>query len=230
MSPNWSDLGPASADALDHADHSNGLDDELRARVKGELEPGERVLWAGRSFPPRTPPGLANYLVGAAALALLLFGAMNYAHALGHPRGVTDDGSVALGSTFCVIGTLLALGVIGSLSNRRSQRSRNAGVCYAVTDRRIIIWAPEEDPDGVRVSTMPGAQIGHIERIQRSDGSGDLEFSRHGDATYRFGQLGFKHIPEVRRVEQIIRNNLMIDQKGTKVERDRSENIGDVTW
>ena len=44
--------GACDVDALDIADHSIGLDDELRARVKGELEPGERVLWAGRSIPP----------------------------------------------------------------------------------------------------------------------------------------------------------------------------------
>ena len=94
MSPNWPDLGPVNADALDVADLSGGLNDELRARVKSELEPGERVLWAGRSFPPRTPPGPGYYLVGAAALALLVFGAINFAHALGHPRGITDDGSI----------------------------------------------------------------------------------------------------------------------------------------
>jgi hypothetical protein len=211
-------------------DLARDMNDELRARVKSELEPGERVLWAGRSFPPLKRPGLANYLVGAAAMALLIFGAINLAHAIGHPRGFTDDGSIALGSTFCVIGTLLTLGVIGSRYSRRKERIRDAGVCYAVTDRRIIIWAPEEDPDGVRVSTMPGAQIGHIERIQRTDGSGDLEFYRPGDGNYRFGQVGFKHIPEVRRVEQIVRNNLMTDRKGTKVESDRSANIGDVTW
>ena len=32
-----------------------GLTDDLAARVKGELEPGERLLWAGRSDPPIEP-------------------------------------------------------------------------------------------------------------------------------------------------------------------------------
>jgi hypothetical protein len=39
---------------------------------------------------------------------------------------------------------------------------------------------------------------------------GDLEFSGHGDnVDYRWYPFGFKHIADVRRVEQIIRNNLM---------------------
>jgi len=29
------------------------LANDLRARVKSELEPGERLLWAARSVPPR---------------------------------------------------------------------------------------------------------------------------------------------------------------------------------
>ena len=32
-------------------DFDDGLSDDLRARVKGELEPGERLLWAARSDP-----------------------------------------------------------------------------------------------------------------------------------------------------------------------------------
>ena len=45
----------------------------------------------------------------------------------------------------------MSLGLIGTLYNRRTERTRNASVCYAVTDRRVIIWAPEENSDGIRI-------------------------------------------------------------------------------
>jgi hypothetical protein len=94
---------------------------------------------------------------------------------------------------------------------------------------RVIIWTPEPNSDGIRILTMPGAQIRNIVRVQRLDGSGDLElFSTSQEISYYYHSgPGFKHIPEVRRVEQIIRSNLMTDVKGTQVERDRFEPVGD---
>ena len=86
MPPDWSYPGHANSDVLNAADFSNSLDDELRALVKGELQPGERVLWAGRSRPPWQGPGLGSFLVGAIALICLGFGAVNLAYAFGRPR------------------------------------------------------------------------------------------------------------------------------------------------
>ena len=39
-----------------------------------------------------------------------------------------------------------------------------------------------------------------------------------------------RYIPEVRRVEQIIRANLMTDVKGAQRDRDRTEFVGDIKW
>jgi hypothetical protein len=203
---------------------------ELRARIKGELEPGERVLWAGWSSPPLAPPGLGSYFVGAVSLVLLVFGAISCAHAVGRPMALPDEkNSMALGIVLCIVGILSSSGLIASFFVRRNARRRGAGVSYAVTDRRVIIWTPEPNSDGIRILTMPGAQIKNIVRVQRLDGSGDLElFSTSQDINYYYHSgPGFKHIPEVRRVEQIIRSNLMTDVKGTQVERDRSEAVGD---
>ena len=202
---------------------------ELRARIKGELEPGERVLWAGWSSPPLAPPGLGSYFVGAVSLVLLVFGAISCAHAVGRPMALPDENSMALGIVLCIVGILFSSGLIASFLARRNARRRGAGVSYAVTDRRVIIWTPEPNSDGIRILTMPGAQIRNIVRVQRLDGSGDLElFSTSQEISYYYHSgPGFKHIPEVRRVEQIIRSNLMTDVKGTQVERDRFEPVGD---
>ena len=232
MPPNWSDMGPVNSDALDVADLSNGLNDGLRARVKSELEPGERLLWAGWSSPPLAPLGRGFYFLGAVSLVLLVFGAINCGYALGRPEAHRDENSMALGIMLCVVGALFSSGLIGSLFARRNAPGRGTGVSYAVADRRVIIWTPEPSSDGIRIFTMPGAQIQNIVRVQRPDGSGDLEFSDSPkmNCHYYWGGPGFKHIPEVRRVEQIIRNNLMTDMKRTQVERDRSEAVGDITW
>ncbi len=231
MSADWSEPGRANSDVFNAADFSNSLDDELSALVKGELQPGERVLWAGRSRPPWKGPGVGSFLVGVVVVICLGFGAVNLAYGFGRPRFQPDDGSIFLGSSFCVIGSLLGIGLIGSTLNRRAERRQSASVCYAVTGRRAIIWVPEAKSDSVRVHTFPAGQIRNIVRVQRPDGSGDLEFSGAGSESYLyFCPPGFKGIPEVRRVEQIIRANLMTEVKGAQSDRHRTESVGDIAW
>ena len=126
-----------------------------------------------------------------------------------------DEGSFVVGSISCMIGSFFSLGLVGSTLNRRAGQRRSASVCYAVTERRVIIWAPEAKLDSVRVHTIPSGQIRNIVRVQRPDGSGDLEFSGAGsEGDYYFRPPGFRYITEVRRVEQIIRANLMTDVRG----------------
>jgi hypothetical protein len=94
--------------------------------------------------------------------------------------------------------------------NEWFQPGRQANACYAVTDRRAISWVPEPKGDAIRVRTLPRGNIGEVTRVERPDGSGSLEFSlTEGSHYYAFCHYGFRHIPEVRRVEQIIRNTLM---------------------
>jgi hypothetical protein len=52
-------------------------------------------------------------------------------------------------------------------------------------------------------------------RIERPDGTGDLEFSM-GEQSYdfRWYPFGFRGVAEVRRVDQIIRNHLLRDDGG----------------
>jgi hypothetical protein len=60
------------------------LDDDLRARVKVELEPGERLLWAGRSDPPSERFGWGYFVFGAIAAFFFLLGSVATADAFGH--------------------------------------------------------------------------------------------------------------------------------------------------
>lgn len=188
----------------------DGLDELLRARVKGELEPGERLLWAGRSMPPRPRFGVAYFAWFTVAMLFLGFGLFGIIHALSAPRPQfnNDDPSMAMGTALSVIGGIILTVTIASAVAKRLQAARETSVCYAVTDRRAISWEPEENGDAVRVHSWPKGRIGDVARVERPDGSGSLEFTLAKDTRFYWPPAGFKHIQEVRRVEQIVRHNL----------------------
>jgi hypothetical protein len=205
MEPGMTDNRPSSLPAEDVDD---GLTDDVRAPFKGELEPGERLLWAARSDPPVEPVPAGFYVCIAIALVCLAVGVSLVA-----PRGnrhVVNDGSMTGGLVFLGIGCLFVIGLIATWHNRWSERRRLSKVRYAITDRRAIVWAPERRGDAIRVHTVPRGQVTNLVRIERPDGSWSLEFSGERDnIDFEWHPFGFKHIPEVRRVEHIIRNNLI---------------------
>jgi hypothetical protein len=196
---------PAHADDFSLANThelEDGLNDDLRARVKNELEPGERLLWAGRSNPALEPRGVGFYVVRM--ITLLLLGAGLF---LIMPPGVihrSDYGSaLVVGLAFLGISGLFLIGVIAGWIGRLTERRRLVNTCYAITDRRVIMWTPEPRGDAVRVQALGRGQIKSLVRIERPDGSGHLEF---------YGRFKFTYVPEVRRVEQIVRSNLMTSE------------------
>ena len=175
------------------------LSDDLRARVKRELEPGERLLWAARCDPPVEPRGMGYYVLCTITLCLLGLGLF-----LIVPARVTarwNDGSkMVIGLAFLGIACLFLMGLVTGWIGRRTERRRLVNTCYGITDRRVIMWAPESKGDAVRVQAVGRGQVKNLVRIERPDGSGHLEF---------YGRFKFTHVPEVRRVEQIVRSNLL---------------------
>lgn len=188
----------------------DGLDELLRARVKGELEPGERLLWAGRSIPPQPKPAMAHLVWFIVGMLFIGFGLFGIIHALSTPRQPfnTGDQSMGAGLVFSLIGGIILTCTIASAVAKRMQAAREIGVSYAVTDRRAISWTPEESGDAVRVQSWLRGKIGDVSRVERPDGSGSLEFALVTGSLHYWPSLVFKHIQEVRRVEQIVRHNL----------------------
>jgi hypothetical protein len=89
-----------------------------------------------------------------------------------------------------------------------------ANTCYAVTNRRAIVWTPELNSDAMRVQALGRPLLKNLVRVERPDGSGHLQFSDE-PPDLEFGyyhRFMFAHIREVRRVEQIVRNNLMMSE------------------
>jgi hypothetical protein len=191
-------------------DHDRLVMELIRARVERELEPGEHLLWVGRAQPPRASlrwwPLLAVLLPIAAGRLFFVY-----------PHILTG---LALGVTFW-----FACGavVVAMLSWRDRRRLRHLGrVAYAVTDRRVLILTAEYKAEAVRVDSIAGGEIMDVQCVELGDGCNDLWLSvpTRGNTLTLHEWHGSVHcwtlhcVPEVRRVEQIILDNLMTtDQK-----------------
>src|SRR5258708_7135110 len=103
-------------------DLASNLTDDMRARVKGELEPGERLLWAARSYPPAVAIGVASLFVSAVGLILLACGVGALAHA--HDFSQREQGSLA-----SLVGCVLIIGTIASWYIRRAGQHQRSNVC-----------------------------------------------------------------------------------------------------
>jgi hypothetical protein len=140
---------------------------------------------------------------------LLLIGAWGIAFAVAQPwpRG-NNESTMPVGIIFSLVGLGVSAGTVANWYNRGKSRRRQERVWYALTDRRAIIWIPEPDSESVRIVSLPGNQIKSLERVERPDGSGSLEFTwPRVSRVLPWKPSGFEHIAEVRRVEQIVRNH-----------------------
>jgi len=95
------------------------------------------------------------------------------------------------------------------LARRAAQKT-----CYALTDRRAIIWEPRVG--GVRVRSYRPEQLSQLSRCERSDGSGDLIFEEistiYGNGRrLHYGRSGFVAIDRVREIEMLVRKTLLHD-------------------
>jgi len=98
---------------------------------------------------------------------------------------------------------------ISAWNHRRTEIARTGGTLYALTDRRAIIWVPEDRRGTVAVHSFRPGQVGRVHRIERPDGSGDVIFALSRDVGYPFTPEGFKGIAGVRRVEEQVRRTLV---------------------
>jgi hypothetical protein len=193
------------------------VSDGLRARVKRELEPGERLLWSSKAYPQPAPLG-AKFSLGLVALPVLILVALAfYANGMGHlgplPRA-NDAAPILMGIVASTVGCALAAGLFTSWTNRGTEARRMANTSYAVTDRRAILWIPDGKTAAVRVTSVHRGGIERVVRVELPDGSGNIEMATGRtmgfSAWYPFG---FRHIPDVRLVEQIIRRNLLTNEQ-----------------
>jgi hypothetical protein len=177
------------------------LPEGLRKRIESELDVGERITWVGR--PGARVSILQSIPLLVFAIPFTLFPAVMIALELGlHIPGVRlgENQSGWFGVPFLLVG--LALFYVPVWGRRVAQRT-----AYVVTDRRGMIF------DGVRpdrVYIFLPDQLRNLARTERRNGSGDLIFPQPaaGDSSGKEfpAKLGFEAIPNVRHVEELVRN------------------------
>ena len=105
---------------------------------------------------------------------------------------------------------------LGMLSSPYWLRRKAKGTCYALTDRRAIIWEAGSFLS-VQVLSYRPAELTKIRRIEYGDGTGDLVFEENimigprnnGYPTTTRQRHGFMSIDHVRQVEELLRKALL---------------------
>ncbi len=179
---------------------------DLQRTIEGELRSGETVVWQGQPIPGRyARGGWCLVLFGIPWTAFSIFwvvmaSGITMGHQHGPPLGVRIFFPL-FGLPFVVIG-------LGMLSSPFWMKRKALKVAYVVTDQRAILieggWR-----GGVTVRSFGPDQLNQLERREHADGSGDLIFERHhgrdSDGERRSREIGFLAVPEVKKVEELIR-------------------------
>ena len=168
------------------------------------LDPGERLLWSGSPNPGRSAAQvLVATFIGIPSVGFAVFWIYTAYHIAS--RSAHAPGPWALFPLFGLPFLLIGLGVMLSplWAYLAAQRT-----VYAVTDQRALI-SSSLGARGVRAYSHD--DIGELSMVERADGSGDLFFANRTMVTqrgYASQRVGFIGIPEVRSVEQLLRQNL----------------------
>ncbi len=204
-----------------HAMHVDRFDQdplsaEMDERVRSELRDGERLVWTGQPRPSRFAKGaLPIVLFGIPWTALAI---VWMAAASGLLFGGGNGGMGAFNLIFPLFGLPFVLIGFGMLSAPYWMRRKARRTCYALTDRRAILW--EAGWRGsVTVRSYSPADLTRIRRVEYPNGDGDLIFDEFvtvgtnskGHRTTHTQQHGFVGIPNVRTVEDLLRSTLLPD-------------------
>lgn len=182
------------------------IPDDLLARVKPELRPGERLVWAGR--PVRVPPLSRGSLTWA-------FGCLGVLYSLGIVLLLISVGTFGLlfepidlfsgfGTLFSLLAVIATIGwSIGGISDLADRR-RVGREFYALSDQRALIWTPGETPQATQFFSHDRGHFDRINREERPDGSGSLTFSNSRNR-FNPGPKQFREVADVKRVEALAR-------------------------
>lgn len=167
--------------------------------LRDELAPGEAVVWEGR---PRVGTLILRSLP-TSFFGLFFFGFVAVWIFLAS-HSVEGGWMSVFAIPLLVIGAGMVLAPLWAALGAGRTR-------YAVTDRRVVLCEPSGL--GIRIRSYSPAALANIVRTRRWDGSGDLIFeevrTRGAQGRDRVTQRGFRAIPDVRRVEALIRSTLL---------------------
>src|SRR5262245_32014679 len=193
-----------------HVPEDDDIPRAAAAWVQLELATGERLVWAGRAHPRQS---LGRQMLGVyfaallPAVVLLGFGVALLKGLLGTPPHMDIFGvmGVLVGVVWLLFGGAVAVYLF--VLHRRTRRT-----CYALTDRRAIVWRPAQESKGLEVRSFWPPDFNTLFRVDYGDGTGDLIFH---EITVVVGlkpqpvRQGFLGIRNVRHVEALFRKTLL---------------------
>lgn len=186
----------------------DALPEEWLARIKPELAPGERLIWAGEARPPRGMSGWAVATIWAAGFAgIAMFGFAGLFGALGSTVASADKLLATIGVGASAIAFLIGIGMIAAGVGKAADRTVMSRNLYALTDSRAISWRP--GGGGVTVVTAQRGTVKAVHRVEYPDGSGSVFFNT--PATSFGAPAGFFDVADARRVEALVRLHLIAD-------------------
>ena len=182
------------------------MDFESQQTAQAQLEPGERLLWHGKPDPKR---GLL------ATIPLVLFAIPWTAFALFWTAAASglwfDDAKPGPMSLFGLFGVPFILVGLGMLTSPYWLYKKAKQTVYALTNRRAMIITGASTK---KIQSFTGNDMGAIERTERSNGTGDVNFAtmvgKKSDVT-----VGFMGIADARRVERLMLDTFK-KEAGTK--------------
>jgi hypothetical protein len=180
--------------------------EESGAAIRNELQPGERLLWSGRPDPIRGMlPTFAIWLFAIPWTCFAVFWIVT-AYGIGSHANNSGGGGFAFFPLFGLPFVLVGIGMFSSPYFVYLKLKRTA---YGITDKRAIIISGKNTKT---VDSYDSSNVGHIQRTERADRSGTLYFAQtvtnNGKNGPQTTNIGFVGIPEVRNVEQILRETL----------------------
>jgi hypothetical protein len=194
--------------------HNSSLPPELDDRVRAELASGERLLWVGQPNPRRAARvGWLVTLFGIPFLGGAVFWIATASSMLDGFRNAPGPFRW-FGLLFPLFGVPFMLVGLGMLSAPYWLARKARRTCYAITDRRAVVF--EASWRGiVTIYSYDPDQLTKQYRRENADGGGDLVFeeittvnrSSDGPSTTTV-KRGFLAIDDVRAVETLLRQAL----------------------
>jgi hypothetical protein len=196
-----------------------GLSPQLKAQIEAELAGDEKLVWLGQPVVGRyARKSIPLVIIGLFFTGFSLFwmglsgGAAWFGQGPG-AGGVPGGGiGAVLFGCFPLCGLPFLLIGLGMVVSPWWMRGLARRTCYAITERRAIIWEPSLF--GVRqVRSYTASGLGALSRVERGDGIGDLVFeefrTRNSDGNTQTTRRGFLAIANVHEVENLLRKTLL---------------------
>ncbi|MCE9530678.1 MAG: hypothetical protein K8T89_06060 [Planctomycetes bacterium] len=192
---------------------NSSLAPELDTRVRSELRDNEQLLWVGQPRPGRCArQALPIVLFGIPWTAFALFWMVAASGMLFGGGG----GLGAIGIIFPLFGLPFVLIGLAMLSSPYWLRKRAKRTCYALTNRRAIVWKASWF-GSVEVRSYGPNELTKLRRVEYPNGEGDIVFEEttvtfgrdaDGNRTAQTNRNGFMAIENVRAIEELLRKAL----------------------